>query len=76
MAIVHWELRESMKEAEVEIILQRAKEKHPEAAPRIISDNGPQFVARDFIHRTPRRALGPRPYGSWRSRRRWSGMAP
>jgi transposase InsO family protein len=28
--------------------LERAKEKHPEAKPRIISDNGPQFVARDF----------------------------
>lgn len=46
--IVHWEIRESMKEKEVEIILQRAKEKFPEARPRIISDNGPQFVARDF----------------------------
>jgi transposase InsO family protein len=47
-AIVHWEIRESMTEAEVEIILLRAKEKHPEAAPRIISDNGPQFLAKDF----------------------------
>ena len=46
--IVHWEIRESMKESEVEIILQRAREKHPEAQPRIISDNGPQFLARDF----------------------------
>ena len=47
-AIVHWEIRESMTEAEIEVILQRAKEKHPEATPRIISDNGPQFVAKDF----------------------------
>jgi transposase InsO family protein len=46
--IVHWEIRESMKEEEVEIILQRAQEKFPEAKPRIISDNGPQFVAKDF----------------------------
>jgi putative transposase len=46
--LVHWELRESMKEAEVEIILERAREKFPEARPRIISDNGPQFIARDF----------------------------
>lgn len=46
--IVHWELRESMTEAEVEIILQRGREKYPEAAPRVISDNGPQFVAKDF----------------------------
>ena len=47
-AIVHWDLRESMTEAEIEIILQRAREKYPEAKPRIISDNGPQFIARDF----------------------------
>lgn len=47
-SIIHWELRESMTEAEVEIILQRALEKHPEARPRIITDNGPQFIARDF----------------------------
>jgi transposase InsO family protein len=47
-AIVHWETRESMTEAEVELVLQRAREKYPEARPRIISDNGPQFIARDF----------------------------
>jgi putative transposase len=46
-AIVHWELRETMTEAEVEIILQ-GLEKYPHAKPRIISDNGPQFIARDF----------------------------
>jgi len=45
-----------MKESDVEIMLQRAKEKYPEARPRLIkvghfppfSDNGPQFVAKDF----------------------------
>ena len=46
--IVHWDIRPSMTEADVEIILQRAKEKFPDAQPRIISDNGPQFVAKDF----------------------------
>ena len=46
--IVHWDLRESMKEADIEIILQAAREKYPQAKPRIISDNGPQFIARDF----------------------------
>ncbi len=46
--IVHWELRETMTEKDVEIILQRAREKFPEATPRIISDNGPQFIAKDF----------------------------
>jgi putative transposase len=47
-SIVHWEIREQMKEADIETILQRAKEKHPQARPRVISDNGPQFIARDF----------------------------
>ena len=47
-SIVHWDLRESMKETEIEVILEHAKEKYPEAKPRIISDNGPQFIARDF----------------------------
>jgi transposase InsO family protein len=46
--IVHWELREKMTEKDVEIILQRAREKFPQATPRIISDNGPQFIAKDF----------------------------
>ena len=46
--IVHWEIRESMLEKDVEIILQRAREKYPDVHPRIISDNGPQFVAKDF----------------------------
>jgi transposase InsO family protein len=47
-AIVHWEIREAMTEADVECVLERAREKFPEARPRIISDNGPQFIARDF----------------------------
>jgi len=46
--IVHWEIREAMKEADAEIVLQRAREKYPQARPQIISDNGPQFVAKDF----------------------------
>lgn len=46
--IVHWELRESMTEQDVETILQRALERFPHARPRIISDNGPQFIAKDF----------------------------
>jgi putative transposase len=46
--IVHWEIREAMTEADVETILQRAREAYPGVTPRIISDNGPQFVARDF----------------------------
>jgi transposase InsO family protein len=46
--IVHWEIREAMTEFDVECILQRAVEAHPQERPRIISDNGPQFVAKDF----------------------------
>jgi transposase InsO family protein len=46
--IVDWDIRESMTEMDVEIILQRAREKFPNAKPRIISDNGPQFIAKDF----------------------------
>jgi transposase InsO family protein len=46
--IVHWEIREKMEEADVQTILQRAREAYPDARPRIISDNGPQFVAKDF----------------------------
>ena len=37
-----------MTERDVEVILQRAREKFPDAHPRIISDNGPQFIANDF----------------------------
>lgn len=46
--LVHWEIRESMTEADVEMVLQAALEQFPSARPRIISDNGPQFIARDF----------------------------
>jgi transposase InsO family protein len=45
---LHWEIRESMTEREVELVLQKAKEKYPTAKPRLITDNGPQFIARDF----------------------------
>jgi putative transposase len=43
--LVHWDLRESMKEVDIEIILQCGKEKYPQARPRIISDNGPVYRA-------------------------------
>jgi putative transposase len=46
--IVHHEIRESMTESDVELVMQRAKEKYPDARPRIISDNGPQFITKDF----------------------------
>ena len=46
--LVHWDIRESMTEADIEIVLQKARELYPDARPRIISDNGPQFIAKDF----------------------------
>jgi transposase InsO family protein len=46
--IVHWEIRTKMEEIDVETILQRARESFPGQHPKIITDNGPQFVAKDF----------------------------
>lgn len=46
--IVHSELRETMSEQDVEVIIQKGLEAFPGVKPRIISDNGPQFIARDF----------------------------
>jgi putative transposase len=46
--IVHWEIQQNMGESVVETILQKAREKYPHERPRIITDNGPQFIAKDF----------------------------
>jgi transposase InsO family protein len=46
--VIHWDIRPEMKELDIEAIVQYAKEQYPEARPRIISDNGPQFIANDF----------------------------
>ena len=46
--LVHFEIREKMEEIDVQNILQRAREKFPGVTPRIISDNGPQFIAKNF----------------------------
>ena len=46
--IVHCEIREKMEEIDVEAIVQRAREKFPGETPRIISDNGPQFISKEF----------------------------
>jgi transposase InsO family protein len=46
--IVHWEIRETMRKNDVQTIVQRAREKFPGVTPRIISDNGPQFIAKEF----------------------------
>jgi len=46
--IINHELRANMQEYDVELVLERAKEKYPNAKPRIISDNGGQFKSREF----------------------------
>lgn len=46
--MVAWGLREKMTEQDVEIVVQRAHEAFPDAKPRIISDNGTQFVSKEF----------------------------
>jgi len=38
-AVVHWEVRATMTETDVQCILERAKERYPNEKPRIISDN-------------------------------------
>ena len=63
--IVHWDLRPAMTEGDIEIILQAAREQYPRTTPRIISDNGPQFIARDFkefIRRTGMTHVRTSPY--------------
>ncbi len=47
-SIIHWEIREKMEEIDVEAIVQRGREKFPGATPRMITDNGPQFISKDF----------------------------
>ena len=46
--IVHHELRQNMQEFDVELTIQKALEKFPGNNPRIISDNGSQFISKDF----------------------------
>ena len=46
--VVHHELRATMTEHDVEVVVQRALERFPNEHPRVITDNGAQFVSRDF----------------------------
>jgi transposase InsO family protein len=46
--IVHHELRLNMQEWDVEMTLQKAIEQYPLVKPRLISDNGSQFISKDF----------------------------
>jgi len=68
-SIVHWEIREKMEEVDIETIVQRAREKFPGKTPRIITDNGPQFIAKDFKEFIRICGMTRRPAGQ----ARWSG---
>lgn len=46
--IVPWELREAMKVLDVELVIARTIENDRGNSPRIMSDNGPQFIAKYF----------------------------
>jgi transposase InsO family protein len=46
--VVHHELRAAMEEKDVQLVVQRALERFAGSKPRIISDRGSQFIAKDF----------------------------
>jgi putative transposase len=46
--ILHHELRENMRELDVEIVIQRTLEQYPDARPNVITDNGSQYISKDF----------------------------
>lgn len=46
--LLNWDLLLDMTTASVKDFIQATKDKYPHAKPKLISDNGPQFIARDF----------------------------
>ncbi|GHV96148.1 hypothetical protein AGMMS50293_24680 [Spirochaetia bacterium] len=46
--ILGWDLCRSMDGLNAELLIARMREKYPHAKPRIISDNGGQFISKDF----------------------------
>lgn len=46
--VIHHELRTSMETIDVTITIQQALDKFPDARPRIISDNGGQYIGKEF----------------------------
>lgn len=53
--IVHWEIRDTMKKFDIEVVIAKAMEKHPGVRPRIISNNGPQLFGPQFFEAMLRR---------------------
>jgi len=46
--VIHHELRANMTEADVEIVMQKALEFHPDVKANLITDNGAQYISKDF----------------------------
>lgn len=46
--VLHHQVRHTMSEYDVQLTVQQAKEKFPLAKPRIITDNGSQFISKEF----------------------------
>jgi len=46
--LLEWELMTDMLGGSVETFVQRVKEKYPYARPKLIHDNGSQFISHDF----------------------------
>lgn len=49
-AILSYGLYDQMTSAEVSLVIQKAREQYPNATPRIITDNGKQYVGHEFKH--------------------------
>jgi putative transposase len=47
-AIIAWDIRTTMREIDSEIVIQRAREAHQDAKPRVITDQGSQFKSKEF----------------------------
>jgi transposase InsO family protein len=47
-AILSWDIAPTMTSEDAQIVLQRARDAYPDARPKVISDNGKQFVGREF----------------------------
>ena len=46
--LVHHEIKTSVQALDTEILMERALEKFPGEKPILITDNGPQFISREF----------------------------
>lgn len=46
--VLNHEVRHTMNEYDVELTVQGARDKYPDASPRVITDNGAQFVSKEF----------------------------